>query len=99
MVIDGEGDVQLLELGDEISPTPIVLMNGQVLHPGGVDCDLWSDHPQCATLEALAAGEKQPNAPSVVWVRKGQGADLFINLQSGDYPPPVVVVDNEVVNR
>ncbi len=99
LVIDSEGGVQLLEIGDQGAPAPIILLNGRVLHQGGVGCKENPDHPQCLTFSGLTETSKQPNAPGVLIVTKGQGAELLLNLQSSDYPPPVVIVDGEVVNR
>jgi hypothetical protein len=47
----------------------------------------------------LADHDKQPNAPGVVIVVTSDGAILLTNATPSDYPPPVIIVDGEVVNR
>jgi hypothetical protein len=46
-------------------------------------------------LDEVVGGNE---APGLVVVDPGTGATLY-NVQPGDYPPPLVVVDGSAVNR
>lgn len=50
-------------------------------------------------LAQLEEGDKQEPAPGAVLVETSEGATLLTSITPSDYPPPVVIVDGEVVNR
>ncbi len=97
LVIDHGGDVSLVSPGNPAATTPIVLLNGEIVHAGEVDCSQTPNHPQCQTLLWLqGAGDQGP--PGYVIVNTGSGLTLITSTFPNGYPPPVVVVDGCNVN-
>ncbi len=100
VIIDHEGDIQLLEFGDESSTQPIILLNDEVLTPGDIDCEIATLHPQCQALESVLAdgGANPETPPGIVAVQTKEGVE-FSTSTPWDYPPPLVFVDGVLVNR
>jgi hypothetical protein len=101
IIIGAEGSITVIESGAESSIAPIVLIKGDVLGPGDIDCEVAASHPQCRSLSLLLGDGNDDNyeAPGVVIVAPGQGAIVLSGVYPGDYPPPLVVLDDCIVNR
>jgi len=99
-VIGPNGKLLVFQGGQGAAEMPIVLQGDEVLHPGGADCDLAFSQPQCQALDYLlqSEGEGLQMAPGAVFVDPGLGA-MLLDVNVGDYPPPVVIVDGRVINR
>jgi hypothetical protein len=68
IVVGSDGRFGIVRIGNFGEPAPIVMMNGTILSPGDLDCEMVPNHPQCRTLDALLAAEKDrrqnsPQAP------------------------------------
>ncbi|MDX1461220.1 MAG: hypothetical protein R3348_09215 [Xanthomonadales bacterium] len=95
------GDLVVLHGGQGDAEMPIVLLGGEVLQPGGADCNLDASHPQCLSLNIVYENEGAglQEAPGIVAIWTGTSEVVLYDVNVSDYPPPVVIVDGVVINR
>jgi hypothetical protein len=98
LAIGHGGEVSLLSPGNPGASAPIVLLNGEIVHAGEVDCGQTPNHPQCLTLSWLqGTGDQDP--PGYVIINTGDGTTFIHETFPNGYPPPLVVIDGEIINR